>query len=278
MNNFLLCTDMDRTLIPNGAQSESAGARVLFAKLAKQPQATLVYVTGRHQTLIQDAIHDFQLPAPDFAIADVGATIYEVNDGIWSAWDEWSQEIDSDWKGKSAKQLHMLIADLTSLTLQEPEKQSRHKLSYYTVLTADEKEILKAVHEKMQKDGIQANLIWSIDEQANVGLLDILPASANKLLAIEFLMKKRGFTIETTVFAGDSGNDLDVLLSPLHAVLVANASSEVKAIVANSNLASSLYQAKGNHLGMNGNYSAGILEGVSHYLPDVGNWLKEQAS
>jgi len=38
--------------------------------------------------------------------------------------------------------------------------------------------------------GIKANLIWSIDEQAGIGLLDVLPASANKLHAIHFLMQQ----------------------------------------------------------------------------------------
>jgi sucrose-6-phosphatase len=30
-----------------------------------------------------------------------------------------------------------------------------------------------------------------------------------------------------------------------------------------------LYLAKGGFLGMNGNYSAGILEGITHYHPDI---------
>ena len=36
----------------------------------------------------------------------------------------------------------------------------------------------------------------------------------------------------------------------------------------------SLYIARGDYLGMNGNYSAGILEGVAHYMPDAEKWFE----
>jgi hypothetical protein len=36
-----------------------------------------------------------------------------------------------------------------------------------------------------------------------------------------------------------------------------------------------LYLAQGGFLGMNGNYSAGILEGIAHYHPETQLWMKE---
>lgn len=274
MRGFLLCTDMDRTLIPNGTAPESVGARQMFSRLANEAQTTIVYVTGRRRELIVQAIQQYELPQPDFAIADVGSTIYELNHGFWHQWDGWGGEIDTDWNGMNSHELHILLHDLPELKLQEQEKQNRHKLSYYLPLTTDEKHAMEEIENRLTKEGIRANLIWSIDEQAETGLLDILPASANKLHAINFFMQKHGFNYDNTVFAGDSGNDLDVLLSPIYAVLVANASDDVRAIAARSNLKASLYLAKGNYLGMNGNYSAGILEGIAHFLPDVDIWLR----
>ena len=274
MRRFLLCTDMDRTLIPNGTAPESIGARQMFSRLAKNEQATIVYVTGRHRKLIEQAIEQYELPQPDFAIADVGTTIYELKRGFWRQWDGWADEIDTDWKGMSSHELRTLLHDLPELKLQEQEKQNRHKLSYYLPLAADEQHTMKEIENRLKKAGIGANLIWSIDEQTEVGLLDILPASANKLHAINFFMQKHGFNYDNTVFAGDSGNDLDVLLSPIHAVLVANASEDVRAIAERSDLRANLYLAKGGYLGMNGNYSAGILEGIAYFLPYVDSWLR----
>ena len=58
-------------------------------------------------------------------------------------------------------------------------------------------------------------------------------------------------------------------------MLVANADPQVKSLVAAANPAT-LYVAQGGYLGMNGNYSAGILEGVAHYHPALDAWLRAQ--
>ena len=63
---LLLCTDLDRTLLPNGPQPESPGARMRFARLAARPEVTLVYVTGRHRKLVEKVIGLYRLPLPDF--------------------------------------------------------------------------------------------------------------------------------------------------------------------------------------------------------------------
>ncbi|MHB1084033.1 MAG: HAD-IIB family hydrolase [Thiobacillus sp.] len=275
MKPLLLCTDLDRTLIPNGPQPESPTARERFQRLVNRDEVTLVYVSGRHRALIEQAIAEFDLPLPDFTIADVGSTLYQINSSGWTQWDQWDEQIAPDWRGLSHDALHTLLSNFSALKLQEKEKQNRHKLSFYVPLETDTQTMIENMDGQLRQAGIKVNLIWSIDELAATGLLDILPASANKLHAIHFLMQQKGFRHEDTVFAGDSGNDLDVLLSDIPAVLVANADSEVK-ILAEKAPKDVLYLAQGGYLGMNGNYSAGILEGVAHFRPDIDAWLREQ--
>jgi sucrose-6F-phosphate phosphohydrolase len=275
MKPFLLCTDLDRTLIPNGPQAESPMAMERFRRLISRKEVTLAYVSGRHLALIEQAIAEFRLPQPDFAIADVGSTLYRVDSTGWRQWDEWDEQIAPDWRGLTHDELHRLLSGFPALRLQEKEKQNRHKLSFYVPLETETQDLIEEMQKQLEHAGIKANLIWSIDEPAGIGLLDILPASANKLYAIHFLMQEKGFSHENTVFAGDSGNDLDVLTSDISAVLVANADAEVKTLAAKANK-EALYFARGGYLGMNGNYSAGILEGVAHYRPDVDAWLREQ--
>ena len=275
MKRFLLCTDLDRTLIPNGKQPESPQAMERFKRLVNCEQVTLAYVTGRHRALIEQAIAEFDLPLPDFAIADVGTTIYRIAPDGWRQSDDWDTQIAPDWQGLTHDELYRLLSVFPALRLQEKEKQNRHKLSFYVPPETDAKRLLDEMDARLKYSDIRANLIWSIDETAALGLLDVLPVSANKLHAIRFLMRQQGFSDEDTVFAGDSGNDLDVLLSSIPAVLVANADAEVKAVAEQSD-ENALYIAGGSYLGMNGNYSAGILEGVAHYLPDVDAWLREK--
>jgi sucrose-6F-phosphate phosphohydrolase len=275
VRRFLLCTDLDRTLIPNGLQPESPAARELLNQLVDREESTLAYVTGRHLALIEQAIADFDLPQPDFVIADVGTTIYRIDSSGWRQWDEWESQIAPDWQGLKHEDVYRLLSVFPALQLQEQEKQNRYKLSFYIPLETDAQELINKMDTRLKHAAIKANLIWSIDEAKGSGLLDVLPASANKLHAIRFLMKQNGFNLENTVFAGDSGNDLDVLLSDIPSVLVANAGTEVRSQTAKANTAA-FYVAKGGYMGMNGNYSAGILEGVAHYLPDVDAWLREQ--
>jgi len=275
MTPLLLCTDLDRTLLPNGSQCESPQARPLFTKLiAAKPGITLAYVTGRHEVLIKQAIRDFGLPTPDFAIADVGATIYQVSGTTWQRWPAWDAHIATGWGGASHDDLQRLLRGMQALTLQESSKQTLHKLSFYAPVQTPVAELLAHIDAVFKASGIRAHLIWSVDEATQQGLLDILPVNANKLRAIEYLIATQGFDTDHTVFAGDSGNDIDVLLSGIPSVLVANAGADIQARVASVS-ADKLYQARGDFLGMNGNYCAGVLEGLAHYHPDVDAWLRQ---
>jgi sucrose-6-phosphatase len=276
-SGVVLCTDLDRTVIPNGDQPESPEARPLLRRFAARPESTLVYVSGRDQGLLQDAIRDYDLPVPDYAIGDVGTTIYRVQGPDWQPLEPWSREIAPDWKGFDRAGLAALLHDIGGLRLQEDEKQNDFKLSYYGPEDPRPQDLLARVRKRLEAEGVRVNLIWSIDEQAHCGLLDVLPASANKRHAIGFLMRERGFADRQTVFAGDSGNDLEVLVSGMQAVLVRNAPKEVREEaerrIAEAGHPERLYLARGGFLGMNGNYAAGVLEGLAHFLPHTRGWL-----
>lgn len=278
--NILLSSDLDRTILPNGTQPESPQARIKLRQFASRPEVTLAYVSGRHEALIRQAISQYRIPLPDYAIGDVGTTIYEIHNQDWQPWHEWSQAIASDWNGATNVDLARLFAELSELRMQEHEKQNTFKLSYYARSDLDHRALINEMYAILTKHEVNASLIWSVDEAVNVGLLDVLPASATKLHAIQFLIERKGFNPLDTVFAGDSGNDLPVVTSgEQQSVLVKNAHPEVieAAIKALREKAAEdkLYIAKGGFLKMNGYYSAGVLEGVAHFLPQVGNWLED---
>ncbi|MEN8176074.1 MAG: HAD-IIB family hydrolase [Pseudomonadota bacterium] len=279
MNSLLVCTDLDRTLIPNGPQRESPLARRRFAALASRAEVSLAYVTGRHRDLVEKAMADYSLPIPDFVIGDVGTTIYRVGPShAWEARLDWQEHIGADWAGISPASLAQLFNGLAALRLQEKAKQNRFKLSYYVPLQENPDLLLEAMRSRLDQRGVKARLIWSVDETEGVGLLDVLPAGASKYHAIEFLMRHEGFGLADTVFAGDSGNDLEVLASPIPAVLVANSQRQVRDqarfLAESSGNSECLYMADGGFLGMNGNYSAGILEGIAHYHPQAEAWMR----
>lgn len=282
MEQLFICTDLDRTLLPNGKQPESPAARSIFTRLVSRQEICLAYVTGRNLSLVQEAIQNYNLPLPNWIIGDVGTTIYQFFDDQWQYWQSWTQEIADDWKGLNASDLEPLFTDLTDkspLTLQEPDKQNRFKLSYYLPLDIEKDPLQQNISRRLKQHNIAASLIYSVDEIAEIGLLDILPAQATKLHAVEFLMGQLGFDYSNTVFAGDSGNDMQLLVSAVPSILVANAHDDIikqaQIQIKEQGNTNSLYLAQGGFLGMNGNYSAGILEGIAYYHPNTQQWMKE---
>ncbi len=278
---LFICTDLDRTLIPNGPQPEAPLARPRFATLVGQHRVCLAYVSGRHRALVEQAIADYELPVPDFVIGDVGTTIYRVGpDHLWEYDTDWESEISRDWAGYGHAQLHALLSDIPGLELQEADKQNRCKLSYYLPLQTDMQAISESIATRLSRAGVHFRAISSIDEQKDIGLLDILPERASKLHAIMALLEKNGFDLAHTVFCGDSGNDIDVMASRVPSVLVANSSDEVVAeSLAKASMAGhadTLYIARGGFMGMNGNYAGGMLEGIVHFHPEATAWIERQ--
>ncbi len=277
MPRFLLCTDLDRTLLPNGEAVESAEARPGVRRFASHSGVSLAYVSGRDRGLVQEAIGQYGLPQPDWVISDVGSSLHRIEAGLWSRSDAWEDRVGQPWGGRTAADLAPLLAGLDGIEQQEPAKQGRHKLSYYHRLGVDAQELEARVRGTLEAAGIGAHLSLSLDEAAGVGLLDILPSSAGKLQAVRFLMEQQGFDLSNTLFAGDSGNDLEILVSPVASVIVANASSELIAtaqrLAASQGQAERIHVARGGFLGMNGHYGAGILEGIGHFYPDLVPWM-----
>jgi len=282
MEKILLATDLDRTVLPNGGQPESPSARPLLRTLAARPEVTLVYVSGRGQRLQQDAIAEYKIPLPDYAIGDVGTSIYEVGQqATWKSVSAWEQKIAPDWQGKSWHYINELFDDMPELRLQDdaPDQQNTFKVSYFTAEDIDRDALLATMRERTDREGLQVSLIWSIDEARHTGLLDVLPLSATKLHALQFIRQHLKFSEEQTVFCGDSGNDIPALVSGLQAVMVKNTRQEVQdevmSLTNEKDITNRIYTAQGDFLGMNGNYSAGVLEGAAHFFPVIETLLKQ---
>ncbi len=279
---LLLCTDLDRTLIPNGTAQEDPRAREMFSKLCRHPGVSLVYVTGRDRQLVLDAVKTYDLPQPDFALTDVGSTIYRIVAGDWQQLQAWQHHLYARWPKATNQRVRSLVDRISGPCLQEEAKQNTFKVSFYVPLQLDVEQVMGNIENLLQREGIGANLIWSIDEQKGVGLLDILPDCADKRQAIRFLQQQLGFSEEELLFAGDSGNDLQVINSDIPSILVANAATPIKEAALNwaqqHDQAETLYLARGGLLTMNGNYSAGILEGVCHFQPSFRSYLMKETA
>jgi hypothetical protein len=249
---------MDRTLLPNGLAEPEAGALERFRAWAEGRQGVqLAYVTGRHHSLARSVIAEYRLPEPDWLVCNVGTEIYPRDAAEpLEAWREHlATGFDADAVSAWAQE------QLPAARLQEPEKQSPLKVSFYTHDGDDPGIRQGAIQAKLERAGLAARVVASFDETEGLGLVDFLAPGSGKARALTFLRDRLGIAPQATLFAGDSGNDADALLSGVGGILVGNATEAVR---------SQLRAVLGEHPGARlyfarRPYTAGILEGMDHY-------------
>ncbi|ASJ71498.1 HAD-IIB family hydrolase [Granulosicoccus antarcticus] len=270
----LLCTDLDRTLLPNGDESESPAARPVLWHLLQSHAVALAYVSGRDLARILKSVQQYELQKPDVIVADVGTSVY-VRDGEgWLLQEAWQLQIADDWNGLDSEDMRELLASFNELEDQEADRQTRFKRSYYLPRELDTENLKLRLEELLAGQGIKASLVFSDDPQKNVQLLDVLPLHATKVDAIRHVQKLLEVDNEQTLFSGDSGNDVTALASEIPSVTVRNADlptrEAVRRLAALNATEASSYQAEGalslaGGRALNGNYAAGIVEGLVHF-------------
>lgn len=224
----VLATDLDGTLIPlDGNGRNVADLRRLDSWLIKH-QVELIFVTGRHLESINQVAAEKNLPNPDWMICDVGATIVRRDSrGALAEVDAYGQTLAEIVGDITTTALAEELSTLSSLTLQEPEKQGRYKLSYYadaTGLDAD----CRAIQILLDQLGAPYGMIASVDPFNGDGLIDLLPQGVSKAFALDWLANHRGLDSRSIVFSGDSGNDLAALTAGHRSIVVANAADALK--------------------------------------------------
>lgn len=259
----IIATDLDRTLLPNGNHRLSPNAYSIFKREIKKNKITLVFVTGRNKKQIQDSIKRYNLPKPQYVIADVGTKIYKYKNNKMLKMSSWDKVLENDWKKIRGEKINTLVSNIDELCLQEKTKLHDFKQSYYTRLLKNPNLLQKKIKMRLKKNNISSTVIYSVDVNRKIGLLDIMPKSGNKNTALQFLIKKLKVKKNDVLYSGDSGNDLGTFISGYNGVLVKNASENIKAQL-KKHTKNNIYIAQGKD-GLNGNYVSGIIEGARHF-------------
>ena len=266
MAMWILATDLDRTLLPNGKWPADADAIPLFNRLASENDVVLVYVTGRNLNLAENAINEFGVRYPDVLCGDVGTTVRRREGDQWHqdiGWEKTVHRASPHWNAAAIKSSALGIPGLDE---QEREHLNPFKQSYY--VDHSRRQTILAELEARLAGKYDETLVYSYDSIALHGLLDILPSSANKKTAIEYVAREFACPKERVVFCGDSGNDILPLQAGFAGVMVKNADSQLVQAMRSAMRADPLlrvYQAIGNFRGLNGNYASGVIEGCYHY-------------
>lgn len=271
----LLITDLDLTLIPNGIV-EYDNALPLFSQIVSKYRIKLAYAGGRTFESILESIKQYNLPKPEFIIAQLGTKIFRKWRGKYSEdvyWDKYIRKNTLSWDIEKFK---AELKDVVGLRLQENIQQNKFKLSYYLDDPHKHKKSFSKVNNIIKELCKDASIIMTVLPTSDFGYIDIIPRLANKFEAAEHIIKRLKIKDKDILFAGDSENDMIFLSSRYNAIIVKNASRKIKKDAYNlkytKNQCTNLYVAKGLNK-LNGNYVSGIIEGMIHF-----KWISSDLS
>lgn len=233
-----LISDIDNTLLGHKKSLKDLTGWVD----ANKKHCIFGVATGRSIESALEILKENQLNVPDVLITSVGSEIHYghklVSDIGWTA------HIRYLWR-KDA--LEKALSEFAGLSLQAAENQRQFKLSY--LVDPEVMAPLSEIQNHLRQNNLYAQLIYSHKK-----FLDVLPVRASKGHAIRYLAYKWGLPLEDFVVAGDSGNDIEMLVGDTRAIVVGNYSPEIEKL----RHSEQIYFADQH-------YAAGILEGLTHY-------------
>lgn len=238
----VLVSDIDNTLVGD----KQALKELTIWLEANRTQLAFGVATGRPLESALDILKKNQVNIPDILITSVGT---EINYGKKLVPDTgWSSHIRYQWRRDA---LVEALSKFPTLKLQSPENQREFKLSYNA--SPDEMPSIHELYTYLHDLKLHAQLIYSHDE-----FLDVLPVRASKGHAVRYLAYKWGLPLESFLVAGDSGNDMEMLIGDTRAIVVGNFSAELTHLREQEQI----YFADEC-------YAAGIIEGLNHYGLEV---------
>lgn len=262
-NTALLASDMDGTVIPleEGPEREAEVAQFREAVEGAE-NLTLAYVTGRGLELARKGMRQFKLPLPDYLVCDVGTSVYHRVSGEFQEDPEYARRMRKAIGKLDFAHLREFLKPVDYLLLQPEERQTEFKLSYHLPHEGDHAEIVELVRGHLQELGGRVQAVYSVGAPSGRGLLDLLPMDAAKDFAVHYLQELTGVDDSHLVYAGDSGNDLAVMLAGFKAVVVANAGPDLREGLVermkDEALAARIHFSPYR-------YSRGVLDGCRHF-------------
>lgn len=196
---MLLATDLDGTFL-GGRQSDRMR---LYRFLPRQPEVTLVFVTGRGFEHVVPLIYDPTIPTPKYVICDVGTTI--VHGDTLEPVQPIQSDINQAWPGEPA--VLEAIEGIDGLERQEVPQQRR--CSFFVPPGYDPQPVRDAV------EPLGCEVLHSADKY-----LDILPAGVNKGTTLMKLVELIGMDPARVLVAGDTLNDLPMFETGYKGVVV----------------------------------------------------------
>ena len=233
----LIITDLDNTLTGDDE------ALAEFVRVINEHEHVGFGVaTGRRLDSALALIEELGLPRPDLIDTDVGTQLHYGSQLTPDS--SWRKSIGYAWK---PEEIRRILENVPGLTLQDEDSQSEFKISYRYDPAL--KVTASGIKKTLREAGLRAKIVMSLGT-----FLDVIPVRGGSDLSMRHVLWKWGFAPEHVLVAGDSGNDVGMLLGRTLGVVVANHSKELNRLKKRPRI----YFAQSPH-------AAGILEGIEYY-------------
>ncbi len=221
---FIFSADLDGTLLPNKAGVADAGClertRTMLNEL-HEAKIPIAYFSSRTLTSAKQILRTYRLPAPRWWICNAGTAIYN---GLGQPDQDWLRQIGP---GISVSEVRQALYDIKGLTLQHGAHRASHTISFYSRDTLTP-QLRRAILLRAHKVRADLWLTHSVEERTGRGIVQLSPKSVGACAVLQYLADKERLPLTKVMFAGDSGEDLQALVSGVRGVLVGNAHKDVK--------------------------------------------------
>jgi len=196
---FLHITDYDDTISPRTCESETRDEHIAAYRdfMLSHPEIVPVISSGRVVSNVIKMVKQNRLPPPRYIIGSVGVEIYDCAKDEFIR--DWIEYLDANAVFDDKKVIELL----SEYELQPAEQQLPFKVCY--IIENASKEEIAAIRDRLWKNGVQANAVYSSHH-----FLDVIPAVTNKGYAGKFLAEYLGIPLANVAISGDSYNDADM--------------------------------------------------------------------
>jgi HAD superfamily hydrolase (TIGR01484 family) len=203
---FVLATDLDGTFL-GGSEAERVALYEWIE--ARRDSVGLIFVTGRDPDFIVELTRGTPVPTPDYVVGDVGTTIARVPpEGHVEPIPELEAEIAEIW-GEAGEAVRAALRDHPGLALQDTP--FRYRVSYDMDPATFDPSARRIVEELGHEALLSADKFF-----------DVLPRGVSKGPSLRRLVTHLGVEERRVLAAGDTLNDLSMLICGLPAVAVGN--------------------------------------------------------
>ena len=235
---MVLATDLDGTFLGG----TDADRDRLYAWIeAHRDSVGLVFVSGRDPEFIESICSDGRVPWPEYVVGDVGTTIARMVDRKVTPIPTLEEEIARTW-GEMGAQVRAALDGHPGLTLQPTN--FRYRVSYDLDADAFDDSARQIIADMGADTLISDNRYF-----------DVLPRGISKGPSLLRLVAHLGVDQDKVLTAGDTLNDLSMLVAGTPAVAVGGAEQPLLDVLPH---APHIYRAEA--IG-----AAGILEAIAHF-------------